>query len=1047
MNPHREYPAEDLLSKSIRAGAWWSRVRPVPYCHSRYLENPEGPIASEYVVKKHVRLLLTEDDSFECTVVTKMLEAGKRIDVEIDTASRLSAAVKALQSSSYDIVLLDLGLPDSRGIETFRTVSSVAVDTPIVVLTAADQPEMELQLIREGAQDYLSKSELSIAMLERIILHGLERHGLLKDLSSSLAAQRSAHRRFEVLLKESLDGLVVVSPEGTIAYTNPSAQRILENRSLSGEKLPFELPPEDAVAEEAYTDSVGECHILEVRATPVTWENRRMHLVFLRDITEMKRARETIEGLSRFPEENPHPVFRVTRNFKILYANDAAIQTFHLERERLGTKIPEKLRAQVEESFRTGYEFKFKIKQDGRVFFFSIVLISQYSYANLYGTDITETEQAQEETKRAQENLRAIVQNMPVMLAALDEENRFVAWNSECERVTGYVDSEMFSSREALQRLFPDQELSDTTLDAWNHRGLPLRNKILQLRTRQGEVRHVSWSDISAQYPIPGWASWGVGIDVTAESNFRTELLRERDLVSHIMETSPVGILVTDEQGRITFINRSAAEALGDISENLLGRRYNDARFEVTDSNGRKIPEDHLPFRVLQKNRERLTDQRISICCANGSMNHLSVNGTPLLSPDGMFTGGVFTLADITRDVLSARERERINEQNRRRQKLEAVGQLAGGIAHDFNNILGGISGYADLVKFKYGGSDPKLRSYIEKILESTMAAADLTRQLLAFARKGEVDKMPCDIHECIRRVVTMLSHTVDRRIVIRREFRAEESIVNGNNAQIESALLNLGINARDAMPGGGELFFSTNLIEKRGDSVTGQELQLDNGTYIHVRVGDTGTGMDQETAERIFEPFFTTKETGKGTGLGLSGVYGTVQGHGGAIWVDTKPGNGSVFNILLPLTVHESKLPRKSEARPVNGTGTVLVIDDDDKISESLVQILQNLGYQAVRSADGYAGAEYYRDHWKGIDAVILDLIMPRTSGVDCLKELRAINPQVLVLIASGYGHSEQVLGLGVGAFLSKPFRMNQIATALHSLLNGTIRSNGVEK
>jgi len=367
--------------------------------------------------------------------------------------------------------------------------------------------------------------------------------------------------------------------------------------------------------------------------------------------------------------------------------------------------------------------------------------------------------------------------------------------------------------------------------------------------------------------------------------------------------------------------------------------------------------------------------------------------------------------------------------------KMEAVGRLAGGIAHDFNNILTAIQGNAELLQME-GFGQIERDDMLMQIVVASRRAADLTRQLLDFARKGTFQIVAVDTTTIIEQTVALLSHSIDKRIDIKLDLRADPRAVLADPSQIENALVNLGMNACDAMPNGGVLTFATKNIVLDDESPAGYPSELVPGPYVEICVCDTGSGMDSKTRSRIFEPFFTTKEVGQGTGLGLASVYGCIKSHYGNIQVDSHPGQGTTFRVLL----HAAEAACVSGDGPpgqdiIRGTGHVLVVDDEGIVREFVSTALQKLGYSVSLCINGAEAVEYFKDSHQDIDLVILDLIMPVLNGPDTFRELKAIDPDVKVLISSGFSQNETTNGLvdeGALGLLSKPFKINELAHAL---------------
>jgi signal transduction histidine kinase len=398
------------------------------------------------------------------------------------------------------------------------------------------------------------------------------------------------------------------------------------------------------------------------------------------------------------------------------------------------------------------------------------------------------------------------------------------------------------------------------------------------------------------------------------------------------------------------------------------------------------------------------------------------------------------------------REKHEMEEQLAHARKMEPLGMLAAGIAHDFNSILGGMIGYAEMLALNL---DPgsRLAAYADHIMNSGMRAAELTNRLLSFSRKGGIEKTPVDAHACVRQVCGMLRHSLDKRIDIVCRLRAERSTVMGDMGRLENALLNLAINARDAMPEGETLTFETRNADYPLALRENEGMPTPRGPCIAIAVSDTGTGMDEETRTRIFAPFFTTKKPGKGTGLGLASVCAAVRHLGGHLAVETEHQKGSTFTIYLPLmkeeSQHQSAKGRMSSGRPANaesqcqigmtGRGAILVADDEPVIREITCDMLSSMGYTAHACENGAQAIEYYQQTHSTINAVILDSIMPGMTGLQCLNKLKEINPDIKALIISGHTTPEaetRALEEGAKAFLMKPFKREELREVMEKIL-----------
>jgi two-component system cell cycle sensor histidine kinase/response regulator CckA len=416
------------------------------------------------------------------------------------------------------------------------------------------------------------------------------------------------------------------------------------------------------------------------------------------------------------------------------------------------------------------------------------------------------------------------------------------------------------------------------------------------------------------------------------------------------------------------------------------------------------------------------------------------------------------TYADIRRDkepfaiihVRDITERKRTEEALKRSEerllhseKMEAIGQLAGGIAHDFNNQLSSIVGYIELLQ-EAVNDQPELKRYTENIMTATTRASDLTTQLLAFARKGKYQAIPVNVHMTIQEVIQLLKHSIDKRIRLNTSLRAEAPVIRGDPTQLQNALLNLALNARDAMPMGGELCFATRVVNLDKRYCAGSPFELQPGKFIRISVTDMGVGMDDETQKHIFEPFFTTKPDGKGTGMGMAAVYGTVKNHRGAIAVSSHVGRGTTVHLLLPQITGKVSAGTAPAEKSIVAQDSlhVLLIDDEEMIRDVGRAILKSLGYKASLCADGEEAVSLYKKRWKEINLVILDMVMPGMGGMQTFIELKKVNPKIKAILSSGYGADSQVreiLNAGVQGFIQKPFRRKDLAEKILQVLSAS--------
>lgn len=510
--------------------------------------------------------------------------------------------------------------------------------------------------------------------------------------------------------------------------------------------------------------------------------------------------------------------------------------------------------------------------------------------------------------------------------------------------------------------------------------------------------------------------------DVTEKKKAYKKLQESELKFRTIFDLNPFAISINRlSDGAYIEVNKAFLEKSGFTEEEIIGKNsfelgikeYSEADEIIASEIKRKGKAENV--RIVSKTKSG--EKRISML----SSMLININSEPCL---------LNIVVDIT-DI------ERANEQLKITQKMDVIGQLAGGIAHDFNNMLGGIMGYAEMLSRKLD-KDSKLYHYAEKIIETTRKSADLTHKLLAFARKGKIISTPIDVHNSLEDAIGLLERSIDKKIEIIKHFNAKNSIVIGDPTLLQNAFLNLAINARDAMPDGGQIIFSTKNIFLDYHFIKVNNLDVSEGNYINISVQDTGTGIPEEIKPKIFEPFFTTKEVGKGTGLGLSAVYGTIKEHKGTIKFYSEINKGTEFIIYLPVDENAYIKSFKEEEVLFTGKGKILVIDDEELIRNMTLNILSELGYDVILTDNGKDGIDIYSKN-KDIDLVILDIIMPKMDGPQTFIELKKINPDVKVILTSGFSYEKgigELIESGAKGFIQKPFRSSDLSKIVYEAL-----------
>jgi len=504
-------------------------------------------------------------------------------------------------------------------------------------------------------------------------------------------------------------------------------------------------------------------------------------------------------------------------------------------------------------------------------------------------------------------------------------------------------------------------------------------------------------------------------VRMIAQKNLQASEEKFRSYVEH----APIGIFILNEWGVILEVNNTAILSTGYSREELLDNFLKKCVYQ--DDMG--LAEKHVNNLVEQgyaSNTIRIVNKNKEVC-------YLLIKSVKLSEKRFLM---------FASDITENKQYEQYLHQS---EKMEAVGLLASGIVHDFNNQLTGILGFAQMLLWET--SDPKLKDYASNIIAGLTNSSSLSRKLLTFSRKDAQTEIFVDLHGIIHEVVSLLKHSIDKKIDLHQDLNAKISTIIGDPGQFQNALLNLGINSRDAMPDGGKLIFSTQNIKLDASFCQKYLDIIAAGDYILLKVIDSGTGIDEETMKHIFEPFYTTKNKGKGTGLGLASVYATVKNYQGLITVDSEMNQGTTFNLYFPLVSCKSDNVNTSPLtqEEVPGSGHILFVEDEEIVCKIVPKILENLGYEVSVCRNGYEALEFYKKHWETIDLVILDMVMPLMDGKTTFIKLREINPDAFVLISSGLDVNKNVewtIEHGAKGFIPKPYSKGDLSQIISNAL-----------
>lgn len=505
------------------------------------------------------------------------------------------------------------------------------------------------------------------------------------------------------------------------------------------------------------------------------------------------------------------------------------------------------------------------------------------------------------------------------------------------------------------------------------------------------------------------------GLEVIVEERTR-ELFRSEQMLGAMFEQANDGIVIMDEGGVIQDVNRRACELHGYqrdemVGSNIEGLEAEEGKSRFTERFGRILDGESLLFTTRHRRKD-------------GSLMPLEV------SARAVDVGGRVLVQSFHRDVT---EKEKLQRQLLHSQKMDSVGALAGGMAHDFNNVLAAILGLADLVLLK-GRVDEYAASRVRLIEKAVRQGTQMVSKLMSFARRSNFEVLPFNLNSVVEDTLGMLARLLPRRIVLQRRYCSPPPVVLGDVSQIEQVVMNLAVNAKYAMPEGGELTVATeavHVVHKDVDS----GLDLVPGRYARLTVSDTGVGITEDRIPHIFEPFYTTRDKGKGTGLGLAMVYGIVKEHGGDITVSSTPGKGTAFSVYLPVSdkrIAEAEI--SNNAVDLKFEGTVLVVDDEAAVLDVVAEVLDRTGMSVVKAANPLVGLDIFRQDPGAFDLLITDIVMPQMYGTKLIDEARRLSPGIRIIAITGF--SESAKDLAADVVLMKPFGASKLLAAVKEVL-----------
>lgn len=627
--------------------------------------------------------------------------------------------------------------------------------------------------------------------------------------------------------------------------------------------------------------------------------------------------------------------------------------------------------------------------------------------------------------RESKEKYRLLVKNLPSIVYKGYKDWSVEFFDEKIERLTGFDVDKINSKQITMLDLIVDEDIEsakNTFIRALKTnksyvREFRIRSKTGDIHWMQERGQIICDEDGKIEYVS------GVFFDITDRKHAEEVSKESETRLKAVFEANPDPMVVYDTNGHPQYLNPEFINVFGWTIEDLKGKRIPfvpDDQKEITDAKIKELYDYQKPVRF---ETTRLTK--------DGQLLDIFASAAIIKGSESSSLGTVVNLTDIT-------EKKRLEARLQGAQRMEAIGTLAGGIAHDFNNLLMGIQGNASLLIFNKDAVHPDYEQ-LKNIENYVLQGSDLTRQLLGFARGGKYEVEVLNLNEVIKRENRMFTRT-KKEIVFHEQYEKDLWSVKVSKGQIEQVLLNLYINAWQAMPVGGDIYVQTNNILLDQHFI--KSFQVTPGKYIKISIIDSGTGMDEATLQRIFEPFFTTKKMGRGIGLGLASVYGIIKNHGGFIDVYSEKGNGTFFYIYLPAIDTQNTLQNKEigpRDKITPGTETILFVDDEDMITDVGRQLLEKLGYTVLTAGSGREAVEIFQKHLNEISLVIIDMIMPGLNGGETYDELKKIDPNIKVLLASGYsinGLAQDILDRGCHGFIQKPFNIKTLSNKIRTVL-----------
>lgn len=1011
-----------------------------------------------------LRVLIVEDNPSDVRLLVRELRQGG-FDPDVAVVET-EAAYLANLSADVDVVLCDdqvSGLNVPRALELLR---ERRLDVPFLIIAGSTDEKAAIDALQRGATDYLRKDRLG--RLGPAVKSALERRALLRAEREARQALRTSEQHYHVLA-ESIPHLVWISgPDGSLDYLNDRMLAFtgwqasgVANWTWKAVIHADDFPRAQAMWDRARQSEAPQDVEIRIRRADGEYRWHIARKVSVRDAagrvvrslgtcTDIHEQKQNAERLARdamLLASVQDSIVVTDLEGIILYWNEGATRLFgwtaaEMVGRNCADRFAEPLRPTIRQLISeraAGSEWNGEIedvRKDGaRIWIHARVgriVDDSGRPIGIMGVshDVTDRKRAEAERDQLLRQLRLQVERMPLAYMLFDANFRVMDWNASAERIFGYTRDEMLGEAPPFEKLVPLSSRAACAETLRRVRSGDMRaHPNGENLTKDGRTITCEWHNT----PLFDHDGDFVGMmSLAQEVTTRLNAERALKLRDRAIEAVTQGILITDPaqpDNPIVYASSGFVKLTGYTSAEVTGRNCRFLQGKETDpvavTQIREAVHEGHPCTV-----ELLNYRKDGV----PFWNELSI--APVVD-DGKLTHFVGVLTDVT-------QRKHLEEQYRQSLKMEAIGRLAGGVAHDFNNLLTVINGYCDILLAEMSPVNPA-RTSVAEIHSAGLQAAGLTAQLLAFSRKAIVEPKILELNEVVEQIGMLLRRLIGADISLSMFLSAKLGRVRMNLGQIEQVIMNLAINARDAMPKGGWLSIETHDLLVQSDALP-QFTGVAPGRYVQLKVADTGHGMTDAVKARIFEPFFTTKGLGKGTGLGMATVFGIVQQARGHISVDSEVGRGSTFTVLIPaLLENPDARSAEGDAVPPRGIETVLLVEDQGSVRSFAQTVLRGCGYRVLVAGSGAEALRLVEGLAEPIHLLVTDVIMPVMGGRDLAETLRAARPELRVLYISGYTDDPVVLQhvhASANTFLQKPFTPEVLARAVRAILDEPVRA-----